>query len=247
VDGDTLSSNVYSAQIESNGSLSSWTSQSLPFGIVTQAGAANGYLYELGGFDNNADALNIVYYTKINADSTLAGWRQTSPLPQPESNFGAVAANGFIFSIGGYNGTNATSPFYVAAVKGDGSLSSWSSGTSLPLPIYTFAVANNNSYIFLTGGENNNGQALSAVYSTALPPPPGPPILTKSNLVNGMFNLRLTSTQTNTGFGLLASTNLTTWTNIGWGFTGTNGSLFFQDTNTATFPNRFYRAYWPLP
>ena len=81
----------------------------------------------------------------------------------------------------------------------------------------------------------------------ALPAPPPAPALTKSNLVAGTFNLRLTSTQTNTGFGLLASTNLVNWTNIGWGFTGTNGTLLLQDTNAASFPNRFYRAYWPLP
>ena len=31
------------------------------------------------------------------------------------------------------------------------------------------------------------------------------------------------------------------------GFTGTNGLLLFQDTNAASFPDRFYRAYWPLP
>jgi len=71
--------------------------------------------------------------------------------------------------------------------------------------------------------------------------------LTKSNLVNGTLTLRLTSTQTNTGFGLLASPDLINWTNIGWGFTGTNGVLMLQDTNAASFPNRFYRAYWPLP
>jgi hypothetical protein len=47
--------------------------------------------------------------------------------------------------------------------------------------------------------------------------------------------------------GLLASTNLTSWTNLGWGFTGTNGTLLFTDTNAASFPHRFYRAYWPLP
>ena len=50
-----------------------------------------------------------------------------------------------------------------------------------------------------------------------------------------------------TGFGLLASTNLTDWRRIGWGFTGTNGVLLLQDTNAASFPQRFYRAFWPLP
>jgi hypothetical protein len=131
-------------------------------------------------------------------------------------------------------------------LNGNGSLGSWSSGTSLPLPINWFAVANNNSYIFLTGGENNSGAAQSAVYFMALPAPPVVPTLVARSFTNGNFQLQLASS-TNTGFGLLASPDLINWTNLGWGFTGTNGSLLFQDTNAVNFPNRFYRAYWPLP
>jgi hypothetical protein len=80
----------------------------------------------------------------------------------------------------------------------------------------------------------------------ALPLPPIPPTLTSRSFTNGNFQLQLASS-TNTGFGLLASTDLINWTNLGWGFTDTNGSVLFQDTNAASFPNRFYRAYWPLP
>jgi hypothetical protein len=98
----------------------------------------------------------------------------------------------------------------------------------------------------LTGGDNNDGQGLSAVYSMALPAPPTAPQFVSRSFTNGNFQFQLASS-TNTGFGLLASTNLTSWTNIGWGFTGTNGLLSFQDTNAASFPKRFYRAYWPLP
>jgi hypothetical protein len=245
--GETLSTNVYSAKIQSDGSLSSWITQtSLPIGTDTQTEAANGCLYVFGGFNNSGNVISNVYYTKINADGTLVGWNQTAALPQPESNFGAVAANGFVFSIGGNNGSVATSGFYIAAVNGNGSLGSWSSGISLPLPIYTFAVANNSSYIFLTGGQNNNVAAQSTVYSMALPAPPAAPQFVSRSFTNGYFQFQLASS-TNTGFGLLASPDLINWTNIGWGFTDTNGSLLFQDTNAASFPNGFYRAYWPLP
>ena len=247
-DDTYIDNTVYSATIQSDGSLSAWTMQTpLPAANYVQAGAVNGFLYELGGTSPSGDViLNAVYYTKINADGTLAGWNQTASLPQPESLFGAVAANGFIFSIGGWNGSAPTQQFYVTTVKGDGSLGSWSSGTPLPWQLYYEAVAASGSYIFFTGGADTQINFRN-VYFMALPLPPAPPSLTKSNLVYGIFNLRLTSTQTNTGFGLLASTNLTSWTNIGWGFTDTNGSLLFQDTNAASFPNRFYRAYWPLP
>jgi N-acetylneuraminic acid mutarotase len=246
--GSLAVSNVYSAQIQSNGSLTSWTTQtSLPVAIYSQAEAANGYLYVLGGVLNNEDAVQSVYYAKINADGALAGWSQTVQLPQTESAFGAIAANGLIFSIAGYNGsTTATTNLYVAAVNGNGMLGSWSSGASLPMPIFGFGVANNNSYIFLAGGQFNNGQASSAVYSIALPVPPATPQFVSRSFTNGNFQVQLASS-TNTGFGLLASPDLINWTNIGWGFTDTNGLLSFQDTNAASFPNRFYRAYWPLP
>jgi N-acetylneuraminic acid mutarotase len=245
--GSTISSNVYSAQIQTNGSLSNWTTQaSLPLDFYSQTEAANGYLYVLGGTETNGDISQSVYCTKINADGTLAGWNQTTSLPQPESYFGAIAANGLIFSIGGWNGNATTSNLYVAPVNGNATLGSWSSGISLPVPNYLFAVANNSSYIFLTGGQDNNGNNLNTVYSMALPAPPAAPQFVSRSFTNENFQVQLASS-TNTGFGLLASPDLINWTNIGWGFTGTNGSLLFQDTNTASFPNRFYRAYWPLP
>jgi hypothetical protein len=76
---------------------------------------------------------------------------------------------------------------------------------------------------------------------------PTPPVLSAAVFgTNGYFQIKLTST-TNTGFEIQASTNLANWTNIGSGYTDTNGSLIIQDTNAAGFSNRFYRAHWPLP
>jgi len=80
----------------------------------------------------------------------------------------------------------------------------------------------------------------------ALPAPPVVPTLVARSFTNGNFQVQLASS-TNIGFGLLASPDLINWTNLGWGFTDTNGTLSFTDTNAASFPNRFYRAYWPLP
>ena len=76
--------------------------------------------------------------------------------------------------------------------------------------------------------------------------PPATPVLTALGITNGYFKFKLVSS-TNIAFGIQASTNLTGWTNIGSGFTDTNGWMLFQDTNTAVFSDRFYRAYWPYP
>jgi len=76
---------------------------------------------------------------------------------------------------------------------------------------------------------------------------PAAPLLTAQGFgADGSFQFQLSSA-TNTGFGIEASTDLATWTSIGSGTTDVSGWLFFEDTNAAGFPFRFYRAYWPLP
>ena len=122
--GQALISNVYSATIQSDGSLSAWgTQRSLPLAISTHAGVANGMIYVLGGAINGGTAIhNKVYYAVINADGTLGIWNETTPLPESLSALRAVAANGRVFVMGGWNGIAPSRPFYSAPVKGDGSL-----------------------------------------------------------------------------------------------------------------------------
>jgi hypothetical protein len=81
----------------------------------------------------------------------------------------------------------------------------------------------------------------------ATPPTPTTPVLSSLGCgTNGYFQFTLSSS-TNATFGILASTNLTDWTNISSGVTDTNGLLFLQDTNAPAFPTRYYRAVWPAP
>ena len=74
--------------------------------------------------------------------------------------------------------------------------------------------------------------------------PPAFALLVQSAGTNRSFKL---ASITNTAFGFQASGNLLNWTNIDAGTTDTNGWLYLHDTNTAGFPRRFYRAYWPYP
>lgn len=77
--------------------------------------------------------------------------------------------------------------------------------------------------------------------------PPATPVLTAQGRgTNQYFQLTLASSA-NATFGIQASTNLVTWTNLGSASTGTNGLLIFQDTNSPAPARRFYRAYWPAP
>ncbi|HSY42301.1 MAG TPA: hypothetical protein VK811_00215 [Candidatus Acidoferrum sp.] len=248
-DGENLFSNTFSATIQPDGTLSAWESQpSLPAEVFAQGEVANGYLYVLGGFVSGGTELSAdVYYSKINKDGSLASWNQTTSLPQASSYFGTIAANGWIFTIAGYNGASCLNSCYGAPVNGDGTIGAWISLANYPQLFAAMGTTANGLFIFSTGGQDSSGNANPNCYSFALPTPPPTPSLIKSNFIDGIFNLQLTSISTNLGFGLRASTDLMNWTNIGWGFTHTNGRLLFSDTNTVSFPNRFYQAYWPLP
>jgi hypothetical protein len=200
-------------------------------------------LYVIGGsIDDDSEVTAKAYYSKINPDGSLAGWKQTATLPAAWTGLGAVAAGGQVYTLGGWNPSGPINEFYVADVLGGGALSNWTAGTALPAALYSAGTVSTGSYIFLTGGLGTNG-ASSLVFSMAQPAAPilGAPAV----LMNG-FQFTLISI-TNTGFGIQASEDLTNWTNIGSGFTDTNGLLLFQDSNSASFSNRFYRAYWPLP
>ena len=85
------------------------------------------------------------------------------------------------------------------------------------------------------------------IVTNAVVTPPGSiTLMSRGFGTNGNFQLQLTSSAS-TGFEIQVSTNLNTWTNIGSGATGTNGVLLFQDTNAAGLPQRYYRAFWPIP
>jgi hypothetical protein len=240
--------NIYSARIQADGSLTAWASQTaLPIALDSTATAANGMLYVVGGGNNSGQVQMQTYYSKINSDGTLAGWNRTTDYPQFISNFAGAAAAGRVFCFAGFDGGYALRNCYSAPALGDGSLGAWSAAMSLPQAVLFNAAAAGEGYIFESGGAYNQPETSSSVYSMPLPPQPTSLVLTPQGIgTNQYFQLQLSSS-TNTGFGILASTNLTDWTKVGWGFTDTNGNLLFTDTNASNFANRFYRAYWPLP
>ncbi len=169
--GSSLSNAVYSANIQTDGSLSPWVVQRvLPDAVYTQAQVSNGLLYVLGGMVNGATQVqNNVYYTRINVDGTLAPWNAGTPLPLPLANFGAVASGGRIYITGGWNGATQTKGFYSAPVGANGAIGSWSANTPLPLILHQHAMASSEQHIFLSGGVSNIGVE-GNVYSKPLLP-----------------------------------------------------------------------------
>jgi N-acetylneuraminic acid mutarotase len=121
-------------------------------------------------------AVGVVLLLAATGSSTAVGgrsaaaqagtWTVLAALPEPRLEGGAVALNGRIYVIGGYNsassqGTQPDGAVYVY----DLATNRWSSGTPLPEMLHHMGVAVLNGKIYSVGGERNNFFARSAVDS----------------------------------------------------------------------------------
>ena len=113
-------STVYYAPINSDGTIGVWnTTTALPSSIGDATSVAyNGYIYEIGGFNSiNNVSLSTVYYAPINSNGTVGVWNTTTALPSIISNATSVEYNGFVYEIGGFNGTNNLSTVYYVRIS----------------------------------------------------------------------------------------------------------------------------------
>ena len=160
--GATIYSSVYYAPISSNGSLGSWvndTASPLPQNITNSASVVyNGYAYELGGINwvgSTGTTLTTAYYSQINngGPGTIGSWTaNTNSLPSGIGNATTVTYNGYIYEIGGYNGTSYLNTVYYAQISSTGSVGVWNTTTVFPSTIYNAASVVYNGYIYEIGG-----------------------------------------------------------------------------------------------
>jgi hypothetical protein len=75
-------------------------------------------------------------------------------LPLADSNFATVAYNGYIYKIGGYASTKNV---YYSKINSDGSLGSWTTGTSMNESRVGIQAAAYNGYIYTFGGASGYG------------------------------------------------------------------------------------------
>jgi len=103
---------------------------SLPDGYFGHSLAySSGYVYQVGGASANngfVDGTN-VFYAQVHSDGTIGSWISATPLPEPVFFHAGVAANGFVYVLGGEhfipdNGITITNTVYYAKINPDGSL-----------------------------------------------------------------------------------------------------------------------------
>lgn len=143
---------VYSAIINTDGTLGSWT-QTGTIPVVkfrVKLVNINNFVYLIGSEGGDATA---IYRCKINNDGSLGSWSLYGYLPEPSMESEAVVTNNMIYLFVGNKGSY-TSDVYKAEINTDGSIGSWTLSTPIPIPLCETRALVTNSRLYLLGGYN---------------------------------------------------------------------------------------------
>lgn len=160
---------IYYAQLAGNGSIGPWaTTANAPYsGSSISVTTYNGYMYYISGW-NGVDITNDAYYAVINPDGTISNWTATTSTPDAWSGAAITAYNGYVYMLGGDNGSGYDDSVIFAPINPDGSLGSWTSTTLLPVALSGGGVLAYNDHIYYVGG--SDGFRVATVYYAALNP-----------------------------------------------------------------------------
>ncbi len=122
----------------------------------------NGYIYSISGSSDGT-----VYYAKVNADGSTGDFTDTGVAALPASDYkdhaGVIAANGYIYAVGGYDsgsGASATNVIYYTKPNSDGTITSWreASGTveSSLTAVASPGISVYRGYLYIAGGATSS-------------------------------------------------------------------------------------------
>ncbi len=166
-DGDA-SDQVVTGQINMDGTISSWestTSLPEPLSFHTAVAATpfnskvdgSGYVFVLGGTNNDGEAVSTVSVAALNNDGTLQSWSSGRSLPRAVHSAGAVIFRSTIYVAGGAGDDNAPVPsVYKAEIYEDGQLGEWESMPELPVAVAYHGLVSFGGYLYSVGGETGD-------------------------------------------------------------------------------------------
>ena len=163
----------YSSSVPSGGNISTWTLNGTSFATnrsYHSTVAIGGYLYVIGGYDaTNTAYLSDVQYALIASVGSVGSWVYGNDLPYKQRQSAAFGANGYIYVLGGANGTSSTSCNNnqdVASVNSDGTLSAWTQGVATSFTaVAGLTVGYYNGYYYEIGGNNCTANVSSVNYA----------------------------------------------------------------------------------
>jgi hypothetical protein len=151
---DDSLTDVLVAPFHADGSLGDWSPvTSLPSQRAFHSCIAyNGFLYVIGGGTSPYDVVTEVLVAPLNADGSIGSWTATTALPAARGLHTSVAADGFVYAIGGLNGDTVYDEVLSAPINGDGSVGDWSATASLPSARGFHSSVAFNGYMYTFGG-----------------------------------------------------------------------------------------------
>ena len=198
----TWTATVDYAPINSDGTLGAWTATtSLPAALASNSVFANGnFIYSVGGV-NNGVYTSAVYTAPLNPNGTVGTWTATSSaLPVPLAGSSAVNYDGFVYVLGGLNTGGTLKSGYFTTVSSGGLLSPWVNTPSLPAAISAAGSAASGGHIYILGGKNGAGAAVSPSYYASAD------VLARIGRYSQIINLGALRTLTNESYvGTIAS------------------------------------------
>jgi len=150
--------NVWYSEILGDGSLvEPWLSTTNLPGARMYHGCFiyNNYLFVLGGVESGSYRSD-VWSAEIQADGSVGSWTSTTDLPSPRSGFNMAVCNGYIYVIGGYNGSADLTEVVYAQINDDGTIGTWESTTSMPAARRCCRCFAHNDYLYITGGHSSS-------------------------------------------------------------------------------------------
>lgn len=154
---------VYSAKIQTDGSLSAWRRlDDLPKALETASAAVSddGYIFISGGTNYPDFFQTAVYSARINDNGTLEPWQKKADLPKKTVGHSSAFYNGYLYVLGGGGdfeqylqdgGQISFSDVYAAKVT-EGSLGPWQSLPKLPVGLKRSSLIVFNNKLLVFGG-----------------------------------------------------------------------------------------------
>lgn len=168
----TASNAVYTAAINSDGTLGAWTSSTaLP--VTNRFGhsfVTKNRVYLVCGEFNGQSNTTLTYTAPINADGTLGTWTAGPSLPSGSAYGSAFVTNGRAYVVGGYSGSIVNTIYY-APINSDGTLGAWVSAGTFPIQIYNTMTIVTNNRVYTIGGittGSGSSQYVTAIYTCAI-------------------------------------------------------------------------------
>ncbi|MFZ1483704.1 MAG: hypothetical protein WAS36_01695 [Candidatus Saccharimonadales bacterium] len=180
-DGTTRLTQVRYASIGATGTLGTWSSgPNLPVGLSNHVTLAyNGYLYVIGGYTTGS--VNNVRYVGISSNGSLGGsWLSTTAFDTARQDHAAVAYNGYLYVLGGTNGTVTYADVQYALLNTDGTINgAWAYTTSFSTARQDFRAVVHAGYVYVVGGFDDTNNLNDVQYA---------PLNTNGTISGGTWN-----------------------------------------------------------